>query len=419
MILPYFLFTMCCLYLGLKIYRNFLNPITIYFTPWFFMVLLYELKFVYYYELTLTTWSLVYLFHIVYLVGCFIGNKLNLSKVVLTRKSITPMDFRKKLKYIILTLCVISSLSILNSVINLFRIYGIDFIFNAQRIYGMRVSGQSGFQTIPYVGAAIYLAIPLLGIYISKYGTSLFMVIPLLLSIVMPFISGTRDEIISLLLLLIFSYYFSREKNKSKKSTERKTKAFVIIMIIVFLFVNSQRSAWVTPEDYMSPTMVELVKINPSIYKLYTYVSSPLGVLNAYIESPTYSFGKNTLLPIYGILNKLGLNIEMERYQTLYNIPFSSNVGTYIRELIEDYTIGLGILLLLMFSTFYSSRYKRTIKNKQVEDQLLSSIFSTIVALSFFVCYFRSSSYWIILFLAVPLGKYLDKFEINEQGGNK
>ena len=49
----------------------------------------------------------------------------------------------------------------------------------------------------------------------------------------------------------------------------------------------------------MSPLMIKLMDISPSIYKNYVYITSPLGVLNEFLKDPTFNFGGHTFLTIY------------------------------------------------------------------------------------------------------------------------
>jgi oligosaccharide repeat unit polymerase len=159
----------------------------------------------------------------------------------------------------------------------------------------------------------------------------------------------------------------------------------------------------------MSPLMVRMTEYNPTIYKIYEYVTSPIGVLNEYLKSPTYNFGLNSFNAFISLLNKFGANLYYSRYQQGYNIPIYTNVGTYIRELIQDFTIPGSVIVVFIFAFSYSKSFIQSIRRKTYISLILTIVFSTIIFMSFFVWFFRETVFWISSIFGIFIGIYLDK----------
>jgi hypothetical protein len=417
MIFVFLTFNLLLYLVSILVYKKRFNPVSIYSLIWVIMLVTYELKLIKYYDLSTITWIVIFSFQIAYSLGCYLGG--------IPFRFMKCQDFKKfhsssnknldiisvkmaKLKNIILILSIISALAIIPNFINLIKTYGTNVLALTAKIYHDRLAGSQGFEMIPYLGALSHLAVILSGIYIRRFGLKLFLVIPFLLLILNSLPSGGRSDLSLGLLYLIFPILISPTKIRFNKKQKFGIGIILTLLIFVFLTITSNKSGWHVVTEDMSPMMVTLVEYNPSIYKIYLYVSSPIGVLNSFLVNPSYSFGINSFGFIISILNKFGAELSYERYQAFYQIPVSVNVGTYIREIIQDFSY-LGILIILAYGFLFGKLYYSFTINQSFFSEIMVIVLSVIIFMSFFVWFFRETFFWITIFFTPFITIYLDK----------
>src|SRR5699024_66576 len=161
--------------------RSYLNPVTIYCFIWCTVVTLYELKLVNYFELTLKTWIIIFLFQLFYILGCFIAKDLVLKNRVSLNNDKTNIIYDKKmLLKTIYFLTIISSVAILPNLFFTFKRYGLNLLNQTNQLYADRLTGQNSI-TIPYLTAFIEPALILIGFYFSKYNFKMTLTFPIFL----------------------------------------------------------------------------------------------------------------------------------------------------------------------------------------------------------------------------------------------
>jgi oligosaccharide repeat unit polymerase len=419
MIFVYILLNFALYYIGKVIFRKKINPISLYSFIWVPMLIAYELKFIYYYNLTLTTWFVIISFQLAYSFGCAIGQlKFNKEKSInniIVQSDDIYLDLsnkkiRQHLKTVILFLSGISALAIVPNFISLVNNYGIDILQYTNQIYHDRLSGSQGFELIPYLGTIVHLAVILSGVFIARYGVRLFIFIPIILLILNMLPTGGRSDFILAILYLTFPLLLMGKRIKLTKKQIIGLFVAVLSIIVIFSKITNSRSAWVSANSHMSPLMVKLVNINPAFYKIYEYFTIPVGVLNGYLIDPVYSFGINSFGTFISILNKLGANLNYQRYQDGYYTPIYSNVGSYIRELIQDFTYIGGIFVIIIFAFIFGKCFSIQKAKKTFTSEIYVSLFSVIIFMSFFVWFYRETVFWVTTFLGLPIGLYLDKY---------
>ena len=387
-----------------KIYRKIVNPVTLYVVPWLLSVSLYEMKLIKYYTLSLTTWLIIILFQGLFFACCFVFKEKKEAKV---RDYCHSLDSRTVF-WTIMALTAFSALAIMPNFIFFLHRYGITFMSKFSEVYNDRLNGNAPF-SIPYIGVFIYLCVVLTGIYYKKYGFNFYLFIPLGLAVIDSIQGGGRSGLVLIFLLFVVPYLSVQKDTKKVKKNKNWIwiAAFLVLVVAVFVLVTRERS-WIDEnhEDYryMSDTMKSLIKISPSIYKNYAYFSSPIGVLNAYLENPDFTFGKNSLSFFISFLNKFGADLPYARYQDYYYVPIHTNVGTYIREIIQDYYY-FAPLVLIAFTLLFSKAYA-LLRRGNPFGEILFSIMGVSVVMSFFVCYYRESVFWIML-IEIPMFHYI------------
>lgn len=398
----YLVISLALLFFAKKKYKKRVNPVSTYIFPWLGMITLYILNLVYYNQVSIVTWITVILFQLVFCLCTIIG-----SNTVFVTRHKTDGDIvdRNTLTWMILWLTLISSVGVIPNFINFVKKYSLSFMNDLNLVYQNRLSGKTGYEIIPYVGTLVFLAVLYAGVYFRRFGFNKILIIPLVMCLLVTFPGGGRSGI----LLEFFMFFgpkmlYSQKKNSpniiEKRRFNIKTKLFFIIIaaILIYLFfkMSSVRSSWITINQYMSPTMVALLKISPVFYKTYTYITEPLVALSEFLKDISFSFGLNTFGMFINILNKLGFNLYYERYQSTYYVPMACNVASYIRELIQDFTYPGGIFATALFSFLYGVSFSQSQKQDNIYSEAMSSLLLTVTVLSFFVFFYRESVFWIV-----------------------
>lgn len=409
MLVVYIMFGIVCCYYGCKVFNRWYNPITIYSFIWLIVVFLHQSGLIVFYNLSFFTWIIVIVMQLIFIAGCTLGGKIKIN----TKKS----DYadKERLKKAIIITMIIASIAIIPNILMSINTYGINLLSNTTLIYSDRINDSRLYETIPYLGSFIYISISLIGVYLRKYGFTYYVIICILLGFAQSLTSGARAGIVYLLIVFFSSYYV----NKMKVNIKKRDKSKYILIGVVFLFVyilytiTKARSGWVTL-TYANPLFYKIFGNNSSIYKIILYICAPLGVLNEYLKECNFNFGINSFLPIYNLLGKIGLDLNVNRYQSWYNTPSSCNVGTWLRELIQDFTIFGALLAVFLFGVIVSVIYKKTVKTGMIRYNVVNSILLLFVCLSFFVWDMRDANMWIAIVAGYYIGRWIDKSKRKE-----
>lgn len=403
-----FVYLLICIAFSLfshNYFKKWVNPITAFCLPWGLMLFCYNLKFVEYYNLDVETYLVVLIGTVVFFMSCLIGANLHPLTLVITKYGHNQVDMsivEKKLK---LWIIILSSAAVGVSILRLIGLvgqYGWDFYNQLAKIYGEKLLGiysNSAFE-IPYSGFLIVTAVTLEGIYFSNYGFKKILLIPLIVLLAQPILGGTKQVIIEGAILIAFSVLLSKHRNF------KINKLFLImstlLIVSMIFFVTSQRINYISEwsvQTYATPGFQAVIDEVPALYQIYTYFSSPVGVLNAYLMNPNYSFGGNTLLPLYNLLGHFDPDLAGVRFQEFYSIPIHVNVGTMFREFIQDYHYIGAASFLAVYGGISGNLYRRYLVLEDMSSIFLNSMFLMATFMSFFTWMFRDANLLIALFV--------------------
>jgi oligosaccharide repeat unit polymerase len=123
---------------------------------------------------------------------------------------------------------------------------------------------------------------------------------------------------------------------------------FAVLLAVLVVIADFVRSYRGSQEQFYGASR-ELNQFEGTAFlapSVYLYLSSHPGVFNAYWKAGgEHPFpGSNTFAPIFRILARLELAEATPHFSKFYNMPVSSNTGTYLRELHADFGIA-GILI--------------------------------------------------------------------------
>lgn len=416
MVILYCLFCFFAVYVGKIIYSNFFNPICLYSVVWGLAVFIHQSGLIFYYNLTPFCWMVIFASHLLFILGCFIGWNLKIDEKPIVIECVHDEQLKKWMFIGIAVTMSLAAIAIVANLKTMISIYGFNLMEQIVLIYGDRVNETQKIETIPYLGSFIFITLPLLGCYLKRFGFHIIVIPCVLLACADGLISGGRAGIVFAFLLFLAGYMCM---DKGYELSSRGRALFLVTCLVIFvlmIFFVSQERADGMKMAYATDLYTDLFGYNVTLFKGLIYVAGPIGTLNEYLRECDFYFGKNSFLTIYNVLARLGLMEPINHYQEFFSTPIECNVGTWVREIIQDFTLFGAIFFIPFFGVLSSYVYSRALMRKTITMKVIWSIFATVLALSFFDWRFRSASMWIAVLFGVLIGKFIDRksFEITE-----
>lgn len=410
---------------GKFLFKQWINHLTLYCTIWGVMIILYEMMLLPYSEIIPLAWFLILTTFLSFLFGILTftsGLNLYSNNQFITTKM--PLDIKifadggKTVKY---TLLFCSGIALFAAVqhwmvlINKFGSIPVA-LFNANLVRKLNISGEVK-GVIPYISNFGIVAVFFAGIYTAYKGKfSLYAILPFLAVILESLAIAGRVNILFAFMEFSFTFFLFRQllKHDSLKRYKFSRKnviiAFTTMIIILVTIMSFVRISRVTQENYEGASK-ELRQLQGNLFitpSIYLYLSSCVGVLNAYLKSDgeKTKFGENTFILFHYILSDLDLRERPPDLQKGYQIPIWTNTGTYIRELDADFGItGVFLVpyLLGLLSTLFWFKF---FKHHQMISLALLVFIYLIIGFSFLMMITRlgmwSFSIVILLFM-IPI----------------
>ncbi len=415
MIFIYTLYNAVCAFLGHKIYKKIINPILLYVVVWQVALTFHQSGLILYYPLQRFTWITIFVFQTLFMIGCLIGkilaNKYSNSHQELLVE-IEAESAKKLIKIFIIATTILASVGIIGNTLIYMRHYGFNLFSKMTQIYYDRVNNLVSLPNIPYLNCFLFVSFALAGVYLKKYGFT-YLIIPLLpLLLLLGLISAARADMVFSLLFLVIPYVVTENKRDKKVGALQILKKVIpiaimaVLILVAILLFTGKRSGSI---EHASPAFYSIFGENVVVYKTISYIASPIGTLNEYLKTCEFNFGQNTFLPLYNILSKLGIIGRIEQYQEFYNTPIACNVGTWYRELIEDFTYIGGEVSVLIFAFLASYTFSMSKNAGELKCKFLFSFLGGVILLSFFDWKIRSATIIIPMVCSFIIGWYIER----------
>ncbi|WP_405334968.1 O-antigen polymerase [Fibrobacter sp.] len=417
MVVLYCVFCFFAVYVGRIIYSNFFNPICLYSTVWGVAVLVHQSDLIVFYNLTPFCWVVIFASHLLFVLGCIVGWNLNIDEKPIEIECVSVEQLKKWMLVGIVVTMSLAAIAIVANLKTMISIYGFNLMEQIVLIYGDRVNETQKIETIPYLGSFIFITLPLLGCYLKRFGFHLIVIPCVFLACADALISGGRAGIVFAFLLFLAGYMCM---DKGFELSSRGRVLFLLTSLVTFalmIFFVSQERADGLKMAYATDLYKDLFGYNVALYKGLAYIAGPIGTLNEYLRECEFYFGKNSFLTIYNVLARLGLMEPINHYQEFFSTPMECNVGTWVREIIEDFTLFGAVFFIPFFGVLSSFVYSCALSHKTITMKIIWSIFAMVLALSFFDWRLRSASMWIAVLFGFLVGKFIDRksFVITEK----
>jgi oligosaccharide repeat unit polymerase len=361
------------------VFKKWFNHLLIYTMSWTFFLVLYELRFVRYIQISNEAFYIYFVTHIGVISGAltvfFARSVFNNTTGDQLKKNAQSILFENKFK-------ILKNVIIITSIVGLFSAYQhwkllldkfgsiTEVLIRANLIYRMRVAGELE-AGIPYLSILPYVGIILSGIYTAKKNKiSVYTFLPLLVVIIKDTASVGRGGIFVGFFMLLISFFIFKHWIADNKLPEdfQNNKSLIIGSIFLLAIVISSLTLVIEfrgkYDAIKGKTNVfnkydDIPLFNPSTY---FYFSSNVGVFSKYFELQEENpmIGENTFLPIYNLVSKFGVIEHPNFYPRGYSIPQWTNSATYLKEIHADFgNLGLFLIpfLLSVLTTYFWFRF--------------------------------------------------------------
>lgn len=410
---------------GRKIFKTWINHLTIYFFVMGGLTFLFELKLLAYRNLSLTSWFLLISSTLAFLLGVMSvlsARQLNLSKVGFSRVTVESIPLfqgdGKILKYSAIFFSLVGLFVALHRWYIMINIFGsIPAVFvNAAWVYRINVKGEIK-EFIPILPSFVYVGVFLSALYTAYKGKFSFLsFFPILCIILKELTYFGRGEMLFATLEFIFTFSITRyllrkeEIVKYKFSKANATISIILLLAVVLTAASIVRSSRGVKENIRgtSPVLKQLEDSFIFTPSVYFYLSSDLGVLDQYLRKDIESanFGENTLRGVYYLLSKLKLVDEPSFFQKGYFIPYWSNTGTWIRELHADFGFTGVIILPFTIGLLSTWLWFKFLREKKIFLLVFLVYLFIVIAFSFLMMITRLNQWFlsqILILLFLPL----------------
>ena len=409
------------IWLSRRLFGKIFNPLSLYAVIWYFMLTFYNLRLINYVNLSFETWNVIFLSFLALFLGILTyataKNSLNnSSEKQITQKKELPIILRNDGKILFWLTIVFGTIGLFSAIQTWFVVMNkynsvIELLLHLGRIYQMRVSGElEGI--IPYLSLFTFSAIFFSAIY-SAYHKRIKLVslYPLTALIIKQVALAGRASILlgflEYVIAFIFMLYFMNDKKllPNKKNIVIYFQALALILLFVFTIVAIKNLRGAT-ENYTGATLT-MKKFEDSPFlspSIYLYLTGHVGVLNKFLEKDDEKsrIGENSLQFLYNLLSKFKVVEKPKGYQKGYYIPLWINTGTFIRELIADYSLPgtlvflflLGFLIMFTWHNFYF--------NNNIISLVVLVFLTLIIGMSFLQIVTRLAN-WVLSFIFIIL----------------
>ncbi|MDT3696285.1 MAG: O-antigen polymerase [Ignavibacterium sp.] len=412
-------------------FKRWFNHLSLYVIIWCTMILLYDLKLFPYDDILPLTWFYIISSCLCFIFGIFtIISARKLFPLVErnteeSKKSVKIfVDGGTTVRYAILFFSIISIIGAVQHWIILIEKFGSipGVLINANAIYILNTRGGIKGQ-VPFISNFGYVSIFFSAIY-TAYNKkfTLLTFLPFLGIIIKEVATVGRAGMLLALMEFLFTFLLFRHQLNFisvRLFKFSKKNALISFTFLIILFITSAslvRLSRGATETY-SGTNRSLSQFKDNLIlspSLYLYLSGHIGVLNKYSQGDgeNTSFGQNTFLTFYHILDKLGVIKRSSDYQKGYFTPMWINTGTYIRELHADFGLTGVFLIPFLLGLIVTWLWYGLFKNNSLIILSIMVYLYIIIGFSFLVMITRTSYWSISLLLIIISIKVIEKIVI-------
>lgn len=392
MLFGYTIITVIMIVIGKRIYKNMINPLSMYGCLWYVCFFFHECGIVNFSPITFKTYFMIIMGNVYVTIGCLLGNGLSYVKFSkLFIRTSTENEKKTKLYYWIIILSLVCGIDVLLKFYRQIQLLGTNIFMNFAYRYSsqLRTVAESDVD----LSSLIFPLAVLISIYIVQFGLEKKLALSIVVLVLFSFIQGSRGTLIIVMLLFLSQVTITGRVSSYTIDFEKNKKKIIAIFLILFLVVAAitlSRARYFNSSNSSNG-------IADVLGPMMSYTAEGIGCLDKYMEQPeTADYPQYFLRVPIIVLNKLGItNLDTRYYISTYYIPFPSNVITYLGELYHDFGKLYGVIVIAM-SMFFSMSYTKSVRKNSYVNRTFYSVFFVIFMLSFFANFFHVASVWYV-----------------------
>lgn len=384
----FYLVSVLLIFLGIVMYKDFLNPVTIYNIIWGIIVALYSLRLTSLQdELSIRLYEYLLLVSFCFSSTCIIASKVRLVNFKLKGNETISIDKVNRLFYFWLAIEIIE----------------VVYSKGVPIIWSLSGNGKTYFDFgIPSIhGFANAFGLALVSVFFSIYLVNKYNNKRLLYSICIMILFYacllTRQVIISMVVQMFIIYCFYR-----RKIPWRKMLIIAIVGILLFGILGNIRTGYTA---FLNVAMIN-TDINPlfiGVYWVYMYLTMTIANLNKVFSLNFVPIGAIHIFSVYMpsiIRNALFKNNTYELPNYLVTQAF--NVSGYFMDFYLSYKVAGIVFIAVIYGLLGGVIYKKIRKSRNQKNIIYYAIYLQILSLSFFynhLLYLPSGFQFIIIWL--------------------
>lgn len=336
----------CFIYVARRIFKTWINPLSVYSALWAFCLLMYELNLIHYYPISTEAFAYILLAWLCIHLGAL------MAALIIPNGSKVSQVSVGALRSVILWFSLVGAIALVDQVRVLISHFGSLMVIFLEpgQVYLARTSNE--MSSAPYAGSLVYAACCLSGIYFGRTGFVGIGMIPIVLSALQHFFGMGRTGLGVVAILFLAGYFYS---GRVPVALTRKKKIALLLggcsLASGFFVVSAVRGL---QTDFVGTTP-ELEKISeyvPIFPSLYSNFSATPVAFSMYLDAPEGAkqgtFGEYTFAPALRLLASLGFPTSVAPYEESYFTPVPVNTSTYLKNIHSDF--GLPGIVLFPFS---------------------------------------------------------------------
>jgi len=398
------------------IIRTYINPVLIFASIWLVSFLLFHFRLLDYYPLEEKTYLVIVIGYIAYTVG------LMLPFLFLTPYHKTGvyqyLKFPHKRFNLIISLYYLIGMFgfflLYRDVTSSFTIQQLMDPINYQLLRRQILAQRLGGRLIQYLFLCCEIALifsVFYAVYFKRYYLRIFLFF--LSTLAYSFLSTARSEVFAYIFDFFATYIFIKYYLKNQP-----IKTYIFILFPLLLIFTFGGMGALLLKSFRFTRYIDTTNIFESqLYMFYYYLTNPFGALNRLLmgDIEILELGKNVFAPVLRLLEHIYPDIEVPTSrQEFTNIPYRTNVYTYIRVIYKDFGI-IGVSIIPFFIGFIiSSLWGRFSNYKNITFLPLVCHFTFIIVMSIFTDFFFRTTPWLILLLTFLFLKLAGVSRLNQ-----
>ena len=376
--------------------RSFSMPFSVYGFIWFSVLIVTRLPIVEFEPFHFVTVLFFLLAYFAFLIPHIFISKEKIN--VYFERTYYKTDAKKVSKVYLIILILYSSFAFFYALTLIRHFGGLSYIVN--NAYTVRHNALENNLVPIYISYGLgfgYVAAGL-GSYLLFFSDTstkrkVFYILPIVIEFSIDFLTSGRMGIVfyAIIYLSALLLKYNSISKREKKKYRRLLIIFVLIALILLLIPKYVRDASVGnggnysgyTEFLINKDLANFPLVGPFMH-FFEYIAGPVVAFDYYINnfSGGFTFGEAQLLPLVHLINRVfGLENNYELVYEFVDVPFSTNIYTYLREAFSDFgffgVIMTPLLLGELSWTATNVKFRNELMNYAIFQYVfLYSVFS-------------------------------------------